>query len=69
MGAKPRVNLALLVVLGSLMVESTMAPTPRPMPVPMRVPAITDPVALRAWICWMPALGREIERSTPACLL
>ena len=50
MGANPRVNLALLVVFGSLMVESTMAPVPAPTPIPIRVPVTTDPVALRARI-------------------
>jgi hypothetical protein len=49
-GARPRVNLALLVVLGFLMLESTMAPMPAPMPTPIRVPTVTDPVALRARI-------------------
>jgi hypothetical protein len=35
----------------------------------MRVPAITDPVALRARMSWISFFGSEIERSTPASLL
>ena len=62
-------NLALSVVLGFLMLESTMAPMPAPMPAPRTVPAIIDPVALRARISWMSVLRKEIERSTPPCLL
>ena len=69
MGARPRVNLALFVVFGSLMLESTMVPIPSPAPSPIRVPAATDPVALRARMSWISYLGSEIERSTPACLL